>query len=108
MKNVKAILTAALVVAGLGSTAKAISLGALIGDPSYTGQLVFKYSNYDEGQLYDVSNVPLNVSTPVVGSGVTQTPPALAGTPSRTLTRSIRDLSPVIRGAFLKWQPSTR
>jgi hypothetical protein len=55
MKNVKAILAAALVAAGLGSSAKAISLGTLIGDPTYTGQLVFKYTNYDEGQIYDVT-----------------------------------------------------
>lgn len=77
MKNVKAILAAALVATGLATSARAISLGALIGDPSYTGTLVFKYTNYDEGQLYDVSSSP---------TGTALNPNTLSGVAGHTFT----------------------
>jgi hypothetical protein len=53
MKNVKAILAAALVAAGLGSSAKAVTISQIVGN--YSGPLTIKYSNYDVGTLYDVA-----------------------------------------------------
>lgn len=79
MKNVKAILAAAVVAAGLGSSAYATTLGALIGDSNYQGKLVFKYTNYDEGQIY---NTP--AYNPAGGNSYAAS--SLAKDPSHTFT----------------------
>lgn len=70
MKNVKSILAAAVVAAGLGTSANAISLQNLVG--SYLGPITIKYVNYDEGRLYDLSSTgtagPITPSTPEFAS----------------------------------------
>lgn len=50
MKNVKSILAAALVAAGLGTSASAVTIQQIIG--TYEGPLLIKYLNYDVGTLY--------------------------------------------------------
>jgi hypothetical protein len=65
------MLAAAVAAVGLSVAASAITVtqAGLLG--SYTGPIIIKYSNWDEGTLYDVSSVPAN--TIVSTSGLTKT-----------------------------------